>query len=45
MEAWRRSNAESADQVVREIEKNNGGVRAVALKLTRSDVREMERFG
>src|SRR6202051_2333622 len=41
MEAWRRSNTESADQVVREIEKNSGGVRAVALKLTRSDVREM----
>src|ERR1700686_240578 len=32
MEAWRRSNTESADQVVREIEKNSGGVRAVALK-------------
>ena len=43
MEAWRRSNTESTDQVVREIEKNTG-VRAVALKLTRSDVREMEKF-
>jgi hypothetical protein len=46
MEAWRRSSKECADQVVREIEeKNSGGVRAVALKLTRFDVREMERFG
>jgi hypothetical protein len=45
MEAWRRSSKECADQVVREIEKKSGGVRAVALKLTRSDVREMERFG
>ena len=31
----------SADQVVREIGKNSGGVKAVALKLTRSDVTEM----
>src|ERR1039457_6061422 len=30
MEALHRSNAESADQVVREIEKNSGGVRASA---------------
>jgi len=42
--AWRRSSTACADQVVREIEKDNGGVRAVALKLTRSDVREMERL-
>ena len=41
---WPRSNTESAAQVVREMEKNRGGVRAVALKLIRPDVREMERF-
>jgi hypothetical protein len=45
MEAWRRSSKECADQVVREMEENSGGVRTVALKLTRFDVREMERFG
>jgi len=44
MEAWRRSNTERTDQVVREIEKGRDGVRAVALTLTRSEVREMERF-
>jgi hypothetical protein len=39
MEAWRRSSRECADQVVRAIEKKDDGVRAVALKLARSDVK------
>ena len=44
MEAWRRSSKECADQVVREIEKNNGGVRAVALKLDVSKKSTFESF-
>ena len=36
MEGWRRSNAQSADQVVGGVE-DCGGVRAVALKLIRSN--------
>ncbi len=35
---------ECADQVVDEIKKHGGGARAVALKLTRSDVREWRNF-
>jgi hypothetical protein len=35
---------EFADQVVREIAKDNGGVGAFAMKLARSDESEMERF-
>jgi len=44
MGAWRRSSKECADQVVREIEKNSGGVRTVALKLHLSKKSTLESF-
>jgi uncharacterized protein len=43
MEAWRRSNTERRSSCESN-RKNSGGVKAVALKLTRSDVREMGDF-
>jgi hypothetical protein len=44
MGAWRRSSKECADQVVREIEKNSGGVGTVALKLDLSKKSTIESF-